>query len=107
MERRYVMGKRTSASNLNRSQQGRIVVASESVRTSAIGQSHPTNVHNIATTYKMDLNVIIPVLLFVLLSPGVLLSLPPGAGRTTQVLTHAVVFGAVYWSLRKTFPQYY
>ena len=55
----------------------------------------------------MDLNVIIPVLLFILLSPGVLLSLPPGAGRTTQVLTHAVVFGAVYWSLRKTFPQYY
>jgi hypothetical protein len=55
----------------------------------------------------MDLNVIIPVLLFILLSPGVLLALPPGAGKTTQVLTHAVVFGAVYWFLRKTFPQYY
>jgi len=57
--------------------------------------------------YKMDLNIIIPVLLFVLLSPGVLLALPPGAGKTTQVLTHAVVFGVVYWGLRKTFPQYY
>ena len=55
----------------------------------------------------MDLNVIIPVLLFILLSPGVLLALPPGAGKTTQVLTHAVVFGVVYWGLRKTFPQYY
>jgi hypothetical protein len=55
----------------------------------------------------MDLNVIIPVLLFILLSPGVLLSLPAGAGKITQVLTHAVVFGAVYWGLRKTFPQYY
>jgi len=55
----------------------------------------------------MDLNVFIPVLLFILLSPGVLLSLPPGAGRMTQVLTHAVVFGTVYWGLRNTFPQYY
>ena len=55
----------------------------------------------------MDLNIWIPMLLFVLLSPGVLLSLPPGAGRTTQVLTHALVFGLVYWGLRKTFPQYY
>ena len=46
-------------------------------------------------------------LLFYVLTPGVLLSLPAGAGKTTQVLTHAVVFGAVYWGLRKTFPQYY
>lgn len=59
------------------------------------------------TIYKMDLNIVIPVLLFILLSPGVLLALPPGAGKTTQVLTHAVVFGAVYFGLRKTFPQYY
>jgi len=57
--------------------------------------------------YKMDLNIIIPVLLFILLSPGVLLALPPGAGKTTQVLTHAVVFGLVYYGLRITFPQYY
>jgi hypothetical protein len=55
----------------------------------------------------MDLNIVIPVLLFILLSPGVLLSLPPGAGKTTQVATHAVVFAAVYYGLRKTFPQYY
>jgi hypothetical protein len=55
----------------------------------------------------MDLNVIIPALLFILLSPGVLLSLPAGGSRTTQVLTHAVVFAAVYYGLRKTFPQYY
>ena len=55
----------------------------------------------------MDLNIIIPTLLFILLSPGVLLSLPPGASRTTQVATHAAVFAAVYWGLRKTFPQYY
>ena len=55
----------------------------------------------------MDLNLIIPALLFILLSPGVLLSLPAGGSRTTQVLTHAAVFAAVYWGLRKTFPQYY
>jgi quercetin dioxygenase-like cupin family protein len=55
----------------------------------------------------MDLNVIVPVLLFVLLSPGVLLSLPPGQPHTVQVVTHALVFGLVYYGLRKVFPQYY
>lgn len=55
----------------------------------------------------MDLNVIVPVLLFVLLSPGVLLSLPPGSSHLVQVLTHAVVFGVVYTGLRMTFPQFY
>jgi len=55
----------------------------------------------------MDLNVIVPVLLFVLLSPGVLLSLPSGQSHLVQVLTHAVVFGAVYTGLRAVFPQYY
>ena len=55
----------------------------------------------------MDMNVIVPVILFVLLSPGVLLSLPPGQSHIVQVVTHAVVFGAVYTGLRMTFPQYY
>jgi hypothetical protein len=55
----------------------------------------------------MDLNIIIPVLLFILLSPGVLLSLPPNSGLLIQVLTHAVVFAIVYYGLRMTFPQYY
>jgi len=55
----------------------------------------------------MDLNVLIPVLLFILLSPGVLLSLPPGSSRIVQVVTHAVVFGVVYAALRMVFPQYY
>jgi hypothetical protein len=34
--------------------------------------------------------------LFYLLTPGVLVSLPPGASRMTTNLTHAVVF-AVVW----------
>ena len=36
--------------------------------------------------------------LFYALTPGVLVSLPPGASRQTVNLTHAVVFGAV-WAL--------
>ncbi len=55
----------------------------------------------------VDLNVLVPVILFVLLSPGVLLALPPGSGHLVQVATHAVVFGLVYTLLRSTFPQYY
>lgn len=55
----------------------------------------------------MDLNIIIPALLFILLSPGVLLSLPPGQPLLVQVLTHALVFAGVYYGLRVTFPQYY
>jgi hypothetical protein len=58
--------------------------------------------------YKMTLaNIVVPVLLFVVLSPGILLSLPPGQPHFVQVLTHAVVFGAVYATLRMVFPQYY
>lgn len=55
----------------------------------------------------VDANVLVPVVLFVLLSPGVLLSLPPGQSHLVQVLTHAVVFGVVYTVLRSVFPQYY
>lgn len=35
-------------------------------------------------------------ILFYLLTPGVLVSLPPGASRQTINLTHAVVFGVVW-----------
>jgi hypothetical protein len=36
--------------------------------------------------------------LFFILTPGVVLSLPPGGSRITVALTHAVVFGIV-WAL--------
>lgn len=55
----------------------------------------------------VDANVIVPVVLFVLLAPGFLVALPPGASYRTQIFTHAAVFGAVYYGLRRTFPQYY
>jgi hypothetical protein len=45
----------------------------------------------------MYMSVYAAVLFFVL-TPGVLLSLPPGGSRTTVALTHAVVFGVV-WAL--------
>lgn len=55
----------------------------------------------------MNANVLVPVLLFVLLTPGLLLALPPNQPLWVQTLTHAVVFGVVYTFLRATFPQYY
>jgi len=55
----------------------------------------------------LDANILVPVILFILLSPGVLLSIPAGSGRLVQVVTHAAVFGAVYLGLRTVFPQYY
>lgn len=55
----------------------------------------------------MDLNIIVPMILFVVLTPGVLLALPHGQSLLVQAVTHALVFGAVYYGLRMTFPQYY
>jgi len=55
----------------------------------------------------MDANIIVPVVLFVLLAPGFLVALPPGQSYMVQIFTHAMVFGAVYYGLRRTFPQYY
>lgn len=55
----------------------------------------------------LDANIFVPVILFILLTPGLLLALPPGSGLIVQTVTHAVVFGAVYWALRSFFPQYY
>lgn len=55
----------------------------------------------------MCANIVVPVILFILLSPGVLLSIPAGSSHITKVLTHAAVFAVVYYFLRATFPQYY
>ena len=55
----------------------------------------------------LDANILVPVVLFIVLTPGLLLALPPGASKLVQTLTHGVVFGAVYWTLRSVFPQYY
>jgi len=57
-------------------------------------------------------DIIIPVALFIILSPGMLLQLPKAtfmSGKTDMmsVLIHTVVFALVFAFLRKTFPQYY
>ena len=58
---------------------------------------------------------IVTTVLFLALSPGLLLTLPPGSGgvfRSGQTslaaaLTHAIVFAVVFALLRRQFPQFY
>ena len=56
-------------------------------------------------------DLVVPMVLFALLSPGMLLSLPPGGapGSTsmTKVLVHAIVFSVIFALLRYKFPQFY
>ena len=60
-------------------------------------------------------DLIVPALLFVLLTPGVLLTLPPNGGPVflsgktgiVPVLVHTLVFSIVWASLRGFFPQFY
>ena len=62
---------------------------------------------------KTDL--LVTTSLFLALSPGLLLTLPPGSGGVFQsgqtsipaAVTHAVVFAVVFALLRKQFPQFY
>lgn len=52
--------------------------------------------------------------LFVLLSPGLIVTLPPGpggilmSGETSRsaVLTHALLFGVLAYCVHKRFPEY-
>jgi hypothetical protein len=61
------------------------------------------------------MDILVPTVLFVLLSPGMLLTLPPGKGgvfRSGQtsleaIMVHTLVFAVVFALLRKTFPQVY
>jgi hypothetical protein len=68
---------------------------------------------NIVLT-KTDL--IVTGLLFALLSPGMLLTLPPVGGTgvfrsgktgVAPIMTHALVYAVVFALLRKQFPQVY
>jgi hypothetical protein len=62
---------------------------------------------------KTDL--LVTTALFLALSPGLLLTIPPGSGgllRSGQTslpaaLTHAIVFAVVFALLRRQFPQFY
>ena len=60
-------------------------------------------------------DLLVPTVLFILLSPGMLLTLPPGpkgvfqSGTTSlnAIMVHTLVFAVVFAFLRKTFPQFY
>jgi len=43
--------------------------------------------------------VLVPTILFALLSPGLLLGLPPGSGLLIQVLFHALVLALLSWAI--------
>ncbi|MDB4676400.1 DUF3339 domain-containing protein [Flavobacteriales bacterium] len=60
-------------------------------------------------------DLVVTTVLFLVLSPGMLLTLPPGSkgvfmsGQTSpaSALVHTVVFALVFALLRKQFPKYY
>jgi len=62
---------------------------------------------------KTDL--IVTTALFIALSPGLLLTLPPGSsgvfrsGQTNpqSIIVHAIVYAIIFASLRRQFPQFY
>lgn len=55
----------------------------------------------------LDANILVPAILFVLLTPGLFLALPSGQSLFVQSVVHAIVFAIIYWGLRQVFPQYY
>jgi hypothetical protein len=60
-------------------------------------------------------DVLVPILLYIALTPGVLLTIPPGSrglfmsGQTSTpaVAVHTLVFAIIFSLLRSKFPQYY
>lgn len=60
-------------------------------------------------------DLIVSTILFVVLNPGMLLTLPPGSkgvlmsmeSSRASILVHALVFALVFATLRKQFPQFY
>jgi len=60
-------------------------------------------------------DIIMPAVLFVLLTPGVILTLPPNGGPvffsgrtgTVPIMVHTLVFAMAWASLRGFFPQFY
>lgn len=61
--------------------------------------------------FKMTLtqaDLVVPAVLFALLTPGVLLTLPPSAeSALVPVGVHALVYAVTFALLRSYFPQYY
>jgi hypothetical protein len=51
-------------------------------------------------------DLMVPLVLFILLAPGVVLTLPPSGGYAATAV-HTLVFAIVFASLRGLFPQFY
>lgn len=59
-----------------------------------------------------DYELVVPALLFIVLSPGLLVQIPPGSFRSgstsmISIAVHALVFAALYAALRVKFPEKY
>lgn len=52
-------------------------------------------------------DLVVPAVLFVLLTPGLLLTLPPGGNVLEATGVHTVVFAVLFAFLRSVFAQYY
>lgn len=52
-------------------------------------------------------DLIVPAVLFVLLTPGFLVTLVPSTGKLLPVALHALVFAVLFAFLRGQFPEYY
>jgi hypothetical protein len=60
-------------------------------------------------------DIVVPLLLYIVLTPGVLLTLPPGSkgvlmsGQSSPaaVAVHTLVYAVVFALMRKQFPQFY
>jgi hypothetical protein len=60
-------------------------------------------------------DILVPLVLFVVLTPGVLLTIPPGSkglfmsgqSSTAAIAVHTLVYAIVFALMRKQFPQYY
>jgi hypothetical protein len=69
-----------------------------------------TNIKSMTTA-----DIVVPLVLFILLMPGVILTLPPGSrgiflsGQTSApaVAVHTLVYAIVFAFLRSSFPSYY
>jgi hypothetical protein len=51
--------------------------------------------------------MLVSIVLFYLLTPGILVSLPPGGSKQAVALTHAVVFAVVSKLVWMTLRKYY
>jgi len=69
-----------------------------------------TNIKSMTTA-----DILVPLLLFIILMPGVILTLPPGSkgvffsgqSSTNSVIVHSIVYAIVYAFIRGSFPSYY